>query len=31
MDSFEKFDQMELPTKELFCGVLNDQHITNEE
>ena len=31
MDSFEKFDQTELPTKELFYSVLNDQHITNEE
>ena len=30
MDSFEKFDQTELPT-ELFYSVLNDQHITNEE
>ena len=28
MDCFEKFNQMELPTKELF---LNDQHITNGE
>ena len=24
MDSFEKFDQTELPTKELFYSVLND-------
>ena len=31
MDSFDKFDQTELPTKELFYSVLNDQHITNEE
>ena len=31
MDSFEKFDQMKLTTKELFYSVLNDQHITNEE
>ena len=31
MDSFEKFDQTELPTKELFYSVLNDQHTTNEE
>ena len=31
MDSFEKFNQTELPTKELFYSVLNDQHITNEE
>ena len=31
MDSFEKFDQTELPTKEQFYSVLNDQHITNDE
>ena len=31
MDSFEKFNQKELPTKELFYSVLNDQHITNGE
>ena len=31
MDSFEKFDQMELPTKDQFYGILNDQHITNDE
>ena len=31
MDCFEKFDQMELPTKEQFYSVLNDQHITNGE
>ena len=31
MDSFEKFDQTELPTKEQFYNILNDQHITNEE
>ena len=31
MDSFEKFNQTELPTKEQFYSVLNDQHITNEE
>ena len=31
MDSFEKFDQTELPTKEQFYGILNDQHITNGE
>ena len=31
MDCFEKFDQMELPTKEQFYSNLNDQHITNEE
>ena len=31
MNSFEKFNQKELPTKELFYSVLNDQHITNGE
>ena len=31
MDSFEKFDQRELPTKEQFYSILNDQHITNDE
>ena len=31
MDSFEKFDQTELPTKELFYSFLKDQHITNGE
>ena len=31
MDSFEKFDQMELPTREQFSSILNDQHITNGE
>ena len=31
MDCFEKFDQMELPTKEQFYSVLNDQHVTNGE
>ena len=31
MDSFEKFNQMELPTKEQFYSILNDQHVTNEE
>ena len=31
MDSFEKFDQTELPTKEQFYSILNDQHITNDE
>ena len=31
MDSFEKFDQTELPTKEQFYSTLNDQHITNDE
>ena len=31
MDSFEKFNQTELPTKKQFFSILNDQHITNEE
>ena len=31
MDSFEKFDQMELPTKDQFYSILNDQHITDDE
>ena len=31
MDSFEKFDQTELPSKEQFYSILNDQHITNDE
>ena len=30
MDSFEKFYQTELPTKDQFYRVLNDQHITND-
>ena len=28
MDCFEKFSQTELPTKELFYSILNDQHVT---
>ena len=31
IDCFEKFDQTELPTKEQFHSVLNDQHVTNGE
>ena len=31
MDSFEKFNQTELPTKEQFYSILNDQDITNDE
>ena len=31
MDSFEKFDQTELPTKDQFYSILNDQHITDDE
>ena len=31
MDGFEKFDQTELPAKEHFYSILNDQHITKVE
>ena len=31
MDSFEKFNKTELPTKEEFYSILNDEHITDEE
>ena len=31
MDSFEKFNQKELPTKDLFYSILNDQQITDDE
>ena len=31
MDSFEKFNQKELPTKEDFYSILNDQHISDED
>ena len=31
MDSFEKFNQTELPSKEQFYSILNDQHITDDE
>ena len=31
MDSFEKFDQTELPTKDQFYSILSDQDITNDE
>ena len=31
MDSFEKLDLTELPTKEQFYSTLNDQNITNDE
>ena len=31
MHCFEKFDQTELPTKEQFCSIINDQHVTNGE
>ena len=31
MNSFEKFNHMELPTKDQFYSILNDQHITDDE
>ena len=31
MDSFEKFNKTELPTKEEFYSTLNNEHITNED
>ena len=31
MDSFEKFNKTELPTKEEFYSILNNEHITNED
>ena len=31
MDSFEKFNQAELPTKDQFYSILNDQDITDDE
>ena len=31
MDSFEKFNQAELPNKDQFYSILNDQHITDDE
>ena len=31
IDSFEKFNQMEPPTKNHFYSFLNDQHITDDE
>ena len=31
MDSFEKFNQMELPTKDHLYSILNDQYITDDE
>ena len=30
-NSFEKFNQTELPTKDQFYSILNDQHITDDE
>ena len=31
MDSFEKFNQKELPNNDQFYSILNDQHITDDE
>ena len=31
MDSFEKFDKTELPKKEKFYSILNDEHITDDQ
>ena len=31
MNSFDKFDETELPTKEDFYSILNDEHITDEQ
>ena len=31
MDSFEKINQTELPNKDQFYSILNDQHITDDE
>ena len=31
MDSFEKFDKADLPEKEKFYSVLNDEHITDDQ
>ena len=31
MDSFEKFNEKELPTNDQFYSILNDQHITDDE
>ena len=31
MDSFEKFNQTELPTKDQFHSILNNQHIADDE
>ena len=31
MDSFEEVNQTELPTKDQFYSILNDQHITDDE
>ena len=31
MDSFEKFNQTELPSEEPFYSILNDEHISDED
>ena len=31
MDSFDKFNSEKLPPKEEFYGILNDEHITDED
>ena len=31
MDSFEKFNQTELPNKDQFYSILNNQHVTDDE
>ena len=31
MDSFEKFNKTELPTKEEFYSILNNEHISDDE
>ena len=31
MDSFEKYNNRELPTKDQFYSILNDEHITDDE
>ena len=31
MDSFEKFNETELPNKDSFYSILNDEHITEDD